>query len=378
MPASAPVILFTAFEPSGDAHAAVVIAALRRLQPSWRIVAWGGARMEAAGAELIARTADDGTMGIPALSKVIAISRIAADIDRFAMANQVAVHVPVDSPAANFPMCKRMKRRGARIVHLVAPQIWAWGPWRIRKLRRLTDHVLCLLPFEEKWFRERGVQATFIGHPVMSEQDQQGDQCVGWKEPIAGSPRVLLLPGSRSIEVDRNGELLMELLRAVSGKFPQTSAVVCAASPNIAQRFRERVGDLGPRTSIMTGVIAPAAAWCDLALAVSGTVSLDITRARKPMIGVYRTGRIAGIGASVMLRTPHRLLPNILAGRRLVPEFVPWSGSSQPIIQEALRLASDASLRADISRALQRVCETFAGHDPGREGAAVIVRIACG
>lgn len=371
-----PIILFTAFEPSGDAHAAPVIRALRRLNPGLRIVAWGGRRMEAAGAEMMGRTADDGTMGIPALDKILAIRKIAGEIDRWAAQNRVTIHVPVDSPAANFPMCKRMKRRGARVVHLVAPQMWAWGRWRIRKLRRLTDHVICLLPFEEAWFRARGVDATFVGHPVLNDPHDLSESSNQWREPAGGSPRVLLLPGSRSIEVDRNGALLIEILAAIQRDFPEATAVVAAANPSVAERFAQIAGVLPARTTMMTNVIDQAAAWCDFAVAVSGTVTLDLTRARKPVIGVYRAGALACVGARIMLKSPYRLLPNILAGRGLVPEFVPWSGSSAPIIAASVRMAGDAKWRGEISQGLDQVAATFAGHDPGVESAQVILRIA--
>ncbi len=332
--------------------------------------------MEAAGAELMGRTANDGTMGIPALERILAIRKIAGEIDRWAAANQVVVHIPVDSPAANFPMCKRTKRRGARVVHLVAPQMWAWGGWRIRKLRRLTDHVLCLLPFEEAWFRARGVDATFVGHPVLNGSHDSEGQVASWVEPPNGTPRLLLLPGSRTIEVDRNAELLMEVLAAVRQRFPQTSALVAAASPVVAGRFTEIIGALPERTLLLKGVIDQAAAWCDFAVAVSGTVSLDLTRAHKPLIGLYRTGTLARIGANMMLKSPHRLLPNIIAGKSLVPEFVPWSGSTAPIIDAALRMARDANWRAEISRGLAEITSKFVGHDPGVESARIILRIA--
>ena len=376
MAGTAPIILFTAFEPSGDAHAAPVIRELRRLNPELRIVAWGGRRMAAAGAEMMGRTADDGTMGIPALDKILAIRKVAGEIDRWAAINQVLVHVPVDSPAANFPMCKRLKKRGARVVHLVAPQMWAWGGWRIHKLRRLTDHVICLLPFEEAWFRARGVDATFVGHPVLNDPHESFASSDEWKEPAQGTPKVLLLPGSRSIEVDRNGALLLEIFAAIRRDFPQATAVVAAASPVVAQRFEQITGTLPVGTTLMTNVIDQAAQWCDFAVAVSGTVTLDLTRARKPVIGLYRAGALACVGARIMLKAPYRLLPNILACRELVPEFVPYSGSSKPIIAAALKMAGDAQWRAEISSGLDAVASTFAGHDPGLESAQVILRVA--
>ena len=161
-------ILVTAFEPSGDDHAAVLIAELKRRHPDLTIHALGGPKMEAAGAHLIARTCDDAVLGVPTLDKVrehrASYTRIAAWLD----ANPIAMHIPVDSPAANFPICRLAKKRNITVCHLVAPQVWAWATWRIRKLRRLSDLVLCVLPFEERWFRDRNVNARFVGHPLFT------------------------------------------------------------------------------------------------------------------------------------------------------------------------------------------------------------------
>lgn len=378
MAGDARIYVFTAFEQSGDAHAAPVIAAIRSMDPDARVVAWGGERMARAGAEMLGRTAEDGTMGVRALSKVFAVWRIAQEVDHFAREHKVAVHIPVDSPAANFPLCARTKGRGAKVVHLVAPQLWAWGPWRIRKLRRLTDHVICLLPFEESWFRERGVAATFVGHPVINAPDAEP---VGAWSPSSewarGEPRVLLLPGSRLHEVDRNAAVLLDCWEAIAAMHPAAVAIVCAANDGVRRRFEQMTaGRPSGRRSMVVGEIDATARWCDFAIAVSGTVSLDLTRARKPMIGVYRATALSCAIGNRVLTARDRLLPNILARRRVVPEFVPHSGSTQRVVETALRLAGDAVWRAEISRDLEGVVRLFGGHDPGPEAARVILKVA--
>jgi len=366
-------VLFTAFEPSGDAHAAPVIRAIRERKAQWRVVALGGRRMAAAGAEMLLRTADDGSMGIPAWSKVQAVRRAAALVTGWIAANPVAVHVPVDSPAANFPICARTRAAGARVVHLVAPQLWAWAPWRIRKLRRLTDHVCCLLPFEEEWFRSRGVPATFVGHPVINRgasHDPEAPPTLGLLPD--GSPHVLLLPGSRAAEVDRNSRLLVRAFGAVREACPEAVALVVAASADAAARFARKVPRMPERMAMATGAIDAGVAWCDVAIAVSGTVTLDVARQRKPMIGIYRTGLVSWLGSHVILKAPHRLLPNVLAGRRIVPEFVPcWKGRGVPAA--ARELASRASLREAQSEALDALVRQFDGHDPAAESARIVI-----
>ena len=383
MSAARKVVLFTAQEPSGDAHAAPVIARLREAYPDIEPVAWGGPKMAAAGATMLGRTADDGVMGLAGISKVAEVKRLHDEIVAWARANPVAVHMPVDSPSANYPLCARLRPLGARVVNLVAPQLWAWAPWRIRKVRRLSDVMLCLLPFEEEWFRSRGVTAKFVGHPVLSKPLELARCAEEAKRLPQGSPRVLLLPGSRSSEVRRNGRLLADIFALVRAAMPGARAVAVASNEANAQRFRAELGDKVPEgvDIVVSGrevSLEGALAWCDLALAVSGTVSLDCTRQAKPMIGVYRTSLAEALGAKLVIRAPSLLLPNILAGRRIVPEFVPYAGNARRIAAEALSILGDRARSARIERDLRTVADQFLGRDPAPIVAEIVAREARG
>lgn len=375
------VVLFTAFEPSGDAHAAPVIAALKRRRPDLAICAWGGPKMADAGAQVVATTADDGAMGLVGLSKILAVRRHIREIGRWAGGQRVMVHVPVDSPAANFPVAALLKPKGVRVAHLVAPQMWAWGSWRVGKLRRLTDVVLCLLPFEEEWFRKRQVPARFIGHPVINREFDTTRIAARQRSLPTGAPRILILPGSRSGEVRKNLRLLVNAYLELADRNRGAAGLVIAANPALAKLCRSVVADwpVGLHLAVNDGEATLDAAihWCDLALNVSGTVSLDLTRHQRPMIGLWRGGLLSWLGSKVVLRTPNRLLPNIIAGRRIVPEFVPappWMGPG-PIVEAASDLLKDSKRLAIASEELRRVQLRFRGHEPDEEAAEVILRL---
>jgi lipid-A-disaccharide synthase len=377
------VILFTAQEPSGDAHAAPVIARLRRDHPEVELVAWGGPKMEAAGATMLGRTADDGVMGLAGISKVLQVKALHDEIVAWSRRNPVAVHMPVDSPSANFPLSARLKPMGARIVNLVAPQLWAWAPWRIRKVRRISDILLCLLPFEEDWFRSRGVVAKYVGHPVLSHAlDEMRIEREAAALPT-GAPRIVLLPGSRSSEVRANGRLLADAFAGVRTRLPGALAVVVASNEANARNFLLAIGGELPAGISMFvagqgGTIEGAIRWSDLALAVSGTVSLDCTRQGKPMIGVYRTSRLEALGAKLVIRARHLLLPNIIAGRRIVPEFVPFAGRAGQITDCALAMLENPERLARTSADLRVVAASFLGRDPARIASEVAFRSALG
>ncbi len=369
-------VLFTAFEPSGDDHAAVVIAALRERAPDVRIYAWGGPKMAAAGAEVIEQTGHDAVMGVPGLKKIREHQKINARIDKWLAANSIDVHVPVDSPAANFPICKLAKARGIKVVHLVAPQIWAWGEWRIHKLRRLTDMVLCLLPFEEKWFRERGVPARFIGHPLFDDVlDLAALDALAQGLPT-GPIRLALMPGSRPGEIAKNFPILLAAFAELSRDHPGLVGTVAATTPAVADRLRAMAAGEGgwpANLAVLSGRTDAVVRWCSMALVVSGTVTLQIAKQERPMVVFYKSNPLVYmlLGRWV-LTTEFFTLPNLIAGREIVPELVPHFAGHEPVLAAARVLLGSPERTARQIEELRKVVGQFAGHRAGHESAGVI------
>ena len=405
MPAAAsdtPAVLFTGFEPSGDDHASAVIAELRRIAPELRLYAWGGPRMEAAGATIIEYTGRDAVMGMPGLAKIRehrAINeRIAAWLDE----NPVTVHVPVDSPAANFPICAMAKQRGVKVVHLVAPQIWAWGKWRIRKLRRLTDLALCLLPFEEGWFTTRGVPARFVGHPLFDEPLEMAEIDAQAEALPRGAPKLALMPGSRPSELRKNFPLLLEAYRALKAEQPELAGVVAAVNDEVAAALRELAaeeqhffrgtpknraealralaakGEGWPEgLHIASGKADAVIRWCDLALVVSGTVTLQIARQHKPMVAFYKSSRLLyWLIARWIVSTRFFTLPNLIAGREVVPELIPHFGGAERLVAAARTLLDDPEAMERQRQDLRDIASRFNGHHAAKSAARAIAQMA--
>lgn len=376
-----PTVLFTAFEPSGDDHAAAVIARLRRLYPKLRIFAWGGRKMQAAGAEIAEFTGDDAVMGMPGLAKIREHQRINASIEQWLQSNPIGVHVPVDSPAANFPVCKHTKAAGSRVVHLVAPQLWAWAPWRIRKLRRLTDHVMCVLPFEQEWFRSRGVEATFIGHPLFDKSlDTTGlDEMV--RDWPRGEQNLALMPGSRPAEMKKNFPLLLAAYIKLNNEHKQMRGIVAATREEIEPVLRQIAKDAGlgwPDSLLVKHANTDAVVrWCDMAVVVSGTVTLQIAKQHKPMVIVYKLGRVAWtLIARWLIRTDYITLPNLIAGREICPELVPHFGGSEPIADRVVGLLEDPDAFAAQVRELEAIGKVYDEQNAAENAARIIARYA--
>ncbi len=378
-------VLFTAFEPSGDAHAAPVIAELRRRRPEVEVYAWGGPKMRAAGATIVESTGADAVMGAGSLGKIVEHWRLNGRMSRWLDSHPVSLHIPVDSPAANFPICKITRRAGCRIVHLVGPQIWAWGPWRINKLKRLTDHVLGLLPFEEEYFSSRGVPATFIGHPVMNEplpapvEPAEGEE-EQEEEDDQGLPRIALLPGSRPSEIRRNLPSMIAIVDGIRrSQYPDMAVRIISADAKAAGLAREVIAALPRFITIEVDRLHETLEWADAALVCSGTATLNVVRHGVPLVAMFRTALLPWLLIGRWLvQSPLRALPNIVAGRRVVPEFIPHFGSDEPIAEALTQVLTDAAAQDAQRDAFVEIRSMFEGHHPDREAVDVIERVMAG
>lgn len=379
--ASLPGLLFTAFEPSGDDHASAVIRELKRRHPDLPIHAWGGPKMSRAGAEIVSRTGDNAVMGMPGWKVIKQYRRIHHEIEDWLAGNpQVKVHVPVDSPGANFPVCRIAKRAGRKVVHLVAPQLWAWGPWRIRKLRRLTDLVLCILPFEEAWFTKRGVPARFIGHPLFDEPlDFEALDRQGHGLPT-GEPRVALMPGSRPAEIRRNFPVMLSAFRALRLTHPGMTGVIAATTERVRERLYDAANMMGgwpEGLDIRVGETDAVIRWCQIALAVSGTVTLQIAKQARPMVIIYKTNRLSyNLVGQWILTTEYLTLPNLIAGREVSRELVPYFKGHERLVEAAEALISDPEAQAAQRRDLLSIVSKFEGKMASAEAADAIEEVA--
>jgi lipid-A-disaccharide synthase len=368
-------VLLTAFEPSGDEHAAPLIAELRRRRPRLPIAAWGGPRMQHAGAALIERTGEAAVMGLPGPRAIFEHRAILRRIRRWIDEHAPDILVAVDSPAANFPLCAHARRRGMRVVHLVAPQVWAWGVWRVGKLRRRTDLVLCLLPFEQDWLRARGIPAMFIGHPRF---DSPLDLAPPGDPLPAGSPRIALFPGSRPGEIARNLPVLLDTFRALRAERPGTAGVLgvtSAGAERVVRRLAESGGGWPDALAVAVARTDAIVHWCDLALVVSGTATLQVARQGKPMVAVYKSSRLLyHLVGRWIVRTRFFTLPNLIADREVIPEFVPHFGGAEPILREARAILDSQERRDAIRRGLEDVVRAFTGLNAASTGADQIER----
>ena len=359
-----PVTIFlSAAEASGDQHAANLITAIAQRLPSARFVGVGGPQMAAAGCELLADlTIKAAMLGGPILRLGYWI-RLMARIKRSMKALKPDLHIPVDSPALNWHLAKTAKIIGTPVLYYIAPQVWAWAPWRVRKVARLTDMVACILPFEERYFRDRGVNATYVGHPLFDTLEPvEGplpDLAEAWLE---GTWNVALLPGSRGGEISGHIPALLDVAEAVRRRWSRAVCTITAHNDVGAKNIHTACkGRLPSHVEVVVGKTRHVLRNAHIAVAVSGTVTLEVAHFGVPMVIFYRVNAIGHkiVGPFLGISTPHLALVNILAGKRIVPELMPWYGRIKPVREMVLDVMEDIGCLYDMREAMREVTSSL-------------------
>jgi lipid-A-disaccharide synthase len=279
-----------------------------------------------------------------------AVARINRYLERFAFDAAVLI----DSPFLHLPLAQRIRARGIPVLYYVAPQLWAWGAHRIHRLRQNVDRLAVLLPFEEAYFRERGVPATFVGHPLFDRlRAERVDPEVVSRIHARGNPIVAILPGSRRHVVREVLPGQLEVARAVADRFPGTHFAVSAANPQVEPLIKAMIGRARLSASMHADCNGALLTAADLALVASGTATLEVAYRGTPMIVMYNSSAWAyRLIGRWMIATRHLSLINILAGRELVPEFMPYYRSTAPIAAAAIELLDSSDRRRKLRAAL--------------------------
>jgi lipid-A-disaccharide synthase len=349
----------SAGETSGDLHASNLIRAIRRQAPDAEIVALGGPKMEAAGARLLANTVEFGIIGVgPILGGFTRYLALLSRADRFVGAWRPDVAVTIDCPGFHFLLASRLRARRIPTLWYIPPQLWAWAPWRVHKLRRRFTHVACVLPHEEAFFREHGVPVTFVGHPVVDHL-----RGLALDQPFIRSLRttakdrvIILMPGSRRQEVVPILRRQLVVARALADRHPPCSFVLALAHEEHRAWVAPLTAASGLPIRTVVGKTHEVQSTADLALAKSGTTTLELLFYEKPMAVFYNvTWPQWHLVGRWLLRTPWISLPNVLAGRRVVPEYMRDGPPTAEEIDEVSALLVDERHRTEVRIALAEV-----------------------
>ncbi|HAD59312.1 MAG TPA: lipid-A-disaccharide synthase [Planctomycetaceae bacterium] len=377
-------IFFSAGEPSGDQHTAHLIAHLRQIRPDVATEGFGGPAMQEQGCKLLFELTTMAVMGILRVLPMIRqfrqlVKKAEAHLDE----SPPDAVVLVDFPGFNWWIARAARRRGIPVYYYLPPQLWAWAPWRIRKVRRDIDHVICALPFEYEWYKARGVACTWVGHPFFDEVAAANldENLVNRLRSESGKRTVALLPGSRNHEVTANFPVILEVVRNVAARVDNTRWVVGGFREEQVDVCRqlEEAADLSVPLEYLTAQTSEVIEAADCCLMVSGSISLELLARRTPGIVIYRISRKARVAAKLLMQCRFITLTNLIADEELMPEFVSAGDPKSDILAMADQLAEWCSDSPALSEAHQRMAQLadHAAETGATERAAELILELC-
>lgn len=359
-------VLIVAGESSGDLHGSSFIQSLHRLAPRLRFFGIGGKRMKEAGQDILYNSKDLAVVGlVEVLSHLPIIWRAFRAIKRVLDESPPQVAVLIDYPDFNLRLARILKKRGIPIVYYISPQVWAWRRGRVKEIARLVDKMLVIFPFEVPIYKAIGVDVEYVGHPLM---DRVG--CHLSKEGARASlgletdrATIAFLPGSRRGEVER---LLPVMLKAgeIIKKERDAQFVLPLADTLRISDFRSQISDLRFEVKVISGQLYKVLRASDIAIVASGTATMETALMGIPMVIVYKVHPLTYWIGRMLIQVDTIGIPNILIGKKAIPELIQGDANPVSIAGEVLRILKDNGLRDRMEEDLKEVRERLARGSP--------------
>ncbi len=353
-------IAIIAGEASGDLLGAGLIRALIARYPQARFEGIAGPRMIGAGCEVLYPMERLAVIGLlETFRRYRELRGVRQRLAKRFIDDPPDLFVGVDAPDFNLSLELALSRAGISTVHYASPQVWAWRRYRLRKIRRAVDMMLTLFPFEEKFFRERGIRARFVGHPLADIIPESPDQEAARTELGLGPEAevVAILPGSRLTEVSLLAGPMIGAARWLVGRRPGVRFVVPLVNQQVRERFETALSTCRdrPEMQLLEGNARTAMVASDAVLLASGTASLEALLLKRPMVITYRLDRFSWWVASMVVKVPFAGLPNLLAGRAVVPELLQGDATPEKLGAALLQFLEDPKLAQALKEEFRRI-----------------------
>jgi lipid-A-disaccharide synthase len=358
-------IFLCAGEPSGDLHGSNLIHALRSRRPDLEFVGFGGERMRGAGCRLLFPLCQ---LAVMWFARVLAHAPVFLDLlsraDRYFRHRRPDAVVLIDYPGFNWWLARRAHFHGIPVFYFVPPQIWAWASWRVHKMRRFVDHVLCSLPFEKAWYENRGVRARYVGHPYFDELSRERlDDDFLREHRRGGSRQVALLPGSRTQEVRLNWPTLQRAAALIHEACPESRFMVACFKQPQREQIDQWLSGSGLPVETFVGRTPESIHLADACVAVSGSVGLELLFRGKPSVVIYRVSPLARAVSRPFIKSRYISLVNLLADAEVYPEFLSARCEAEAIAAEVTRWLREPAAHAEVCRRLEELRRRVA--EPG-------------
>ena len=350
-------VALVAGEASGDILGSGLMQALRQRHPDIEFIGVGGPRMEAEGLESHFPMERLSVMGLfEVLGRLRELLRRRKDLVQMLIAAKPDVFIGIDAPDFNLNIELKLRQAGIRTVHYVSPSVWAWRQKRVLKIKQACDLMLALFPFEARFYEEHAVPVRFVGHPLANTIPLEADRA-GARERL-GLPQdasvVALLPGSRGGEVGKLGALFLDTAQRLLQDRPGLRFVLPCASPERRLQIEEMLVGRDLPVQLLDGASHEALAACDAVLIASGTATLEALLYKRPMVVAYKVAPMTYRILKRLVKSPYISLPNLLAGRLLVPELIQDAATPEALAATLMPLLDDGSVQTEPFDAIHR------------------------
>ncbi len=387
-------VFVIAGEASGDLHGSNLIRALKSRLPQAKFVGIGGPKMEGAGLELLFPSSDLAVVGVvEVIGHIRPILKAFGRTTAWLRKERPDLLILIDYPEFNLQVAGRAKKLGIPIFYYISPQVWAWRQGRVKKLRRLVDRMAVILPFEKAFFRSRGMEVTFVGHPLLdvvraevSKTEFCREAGLNPEKPIVG-----LVPGSRKSEISRLFPVMAGAAERIFQDRQDVQFVVPLApslDPEILESFNHQItkspnhsiiqSPNHPIIQVVKGQTYDAIAASDLILAASGTVTLEAAILGTPMVVTYKVSLITCLLGKCLIKVPFASLVNLVAGRRVVTEIIQRDVTPERLSKEALSLFRDHAGRENMIKDLKEVKNALGGSGAAERAADIAMELISG
>ena len=371
-------ILISAGEASGDLYAGAVTRGIKQLNPEAEVFGMGGDCLREAGGEVLFDIKDHSLMGfVEVLKKLPDVWKLRNAFIDLMEKRKPDVLLTIDYPGFNMRLAKLAKERGINVVYFIAPQVWAWRPGRAADVAKVTDKIACIFPFECDFYKSYGANIEFIGHPLVdtvkpSLSRKEAEELAGKR---TGHPLILLMPGSREMEIQRLLPVRLGAAKNLKQKRPELDFAIPRAATIAKDILEDSVRQAGLNIRLIEGHNYDVMSVADLAIVTSGTVTLEAAMCGLGCEILYKSSPVSFWIAKRVVKIPNIGLPNIVAGRQIEPELLQDDCTPDKIASTALELLEPERF-AQLQRDLMEVKDKLGEPGAVKRVAELVLRMA--
>ena len=360
-------VMIVAGEASGDLHGSGLVGELKRISPDIEIFGIGGPRMEAEGVKLHYRSEDMAFMGLVEVMRHIPfVLRALSDMRRLLQDKKPDLLILIDYAGFNLKLANIARKKGIPVLYYILPKVWAWGGWRIPKIVQVTSKIAAVFPFEPAIFNGRGGGAEFVGHPLLEVVKCESTKAqflydIGASTRSGSTIIIGVLPGSRRHEIERIFPIMLEALKSIGENLQNIRALVGCLDEIEPSLYEDIAAKEEVQVKLLKGRTYDLMRHSDLLLVGSGTATLEAAILGTPMVIIYSMSYLSYIVAKLFVKIPHVGLPNIIAGKEIVPEFIQRAADSQRIASESISILKDSKRYEKVRRDLSEVKDKLGG-----------------